>query len=88
MAQLLVRKLEKEVVQKLREQAARHGVSMEEEHRRILRNILLKTRRSPTKERPKRIRKLNFKEFLLTAPYFGDPDSLRSRELPREIDFD
>jgi plasmid stability protein len=85
---LLVRKLEKEVVQKLREQAARHGVSMEEEHRRILRHSLVKARRSPNNKKTKRTRRLNFKEFLLTAPYFGDPDQLRSKDLPREIDFD
>ncbi|MGB1130979.1 MAG: FitA-like ribbon-helix-helix domain-containing protein [Haloferula sp.] len=40
MAQLIVRKLEDELVQKLRSRAARHGVSAEEEHRRILRSEL------------------------------------------------
>jgi plasmid stability protein len=85
MAQLIVRKLEKEVVQKLREQAAKYGVSMEEQHRRLLRRILMTGKRKQ-KSRPKR--KMNFKELLLTVPDFGDPDALRSRDLPREINFD
>jgi plasmid stability protein len=79
MAQLIVRRLEDKVVRKLKERAAKYGVSMEEEHRRILRNTLY-----PPKQKPK----LNFKEFLLTVPDFGDPDSLRQKDLPREINFD
>ncbi len=77
MAQLIVRKLEETVVRKLKRQAAEHGISMEEEHRRILRSILL-----PKKRRPK----LNFKEFLLTVPDFGDPDALRPTDAPRKND--
>ncbi len=61
MAQLIVRRIEDKVVRKLKERAAKYGVSMEEEHRRILRETLF-----PKKEKPK----LNFKEFLLTMPYF------------------
>lgn len=38
MAQLLVRNLEEEVKARLQRQAARHGISMEEEARNILRN--------------------------------------------------
>lgn len=41
MAQLIVRKLEEPVVQRLREEAAAYGVSVEEAHRRILRQSLL-----------------------------------------------
>ncbi len=78
MAQLIVRKLEDKVVRKLKERAAEYGVSMEEAHRRILRETLLE------KKKPKR----NFKEFLLTLPDFGDPDKLRQKDLPREINFD
>jgi plasmid stability protein len=59
MAQLIVRKLEDKVVRKLKERAAQYGVSMEEEHRRILRETLLK------KEKPK----MSFKEFLIAPPY-------------------
>jgi len=45
MAQLIVRQIEDKVVRKLKEQAGQHGVSMEEEHRRILRDALLGQRR-------------------------------------------
>ncbi|HEV3272578.1 MAG TPA: hypothetical protein VGZ93_10400 [Candidatus Methylacidiphilales bacterium] len=79
MAQLIVRKLDGLLVQKLKSRAASHGISTEEEHRRILRDTL-----NPPKRKPK----LNFKEFLLTVPDFGDPDSLRQKDLPREINFD
>ena len=59
MAQLIVRRLEDKVVRKLKERAAKYGVSMEEEHRRILRETLLK------KTKPK----MSFKEFLVAPPY-------------------
>jgi antitoxin FitA len=41
MAQLLVRNLEDELVRHLKKRAGEHGVSVEEEHRRILREVLL-----------------------------------------------
>jgi plasmid stability protein len=41
MAQLLVRNLDDEVVRQLKRRAGEHGVSVEEEHRRILREALL-----------------------------------------------
>jgi len=41
MPQLIVRQIEDRVVKKLKQQAGAHGVSMEEEHRRILRESLL-----------------------------------------------
>ena len=41
MPQLIVRQIEEKVVRKLKQQAGAHGVSMEEEHRRILRESLL-----------------------------------------------
>ncbi len=40
MAQLLVRDLEESLVDKLKRRAHSHGVSAEEEHRRILRDVL------------------------------------------------
>ena len=40
MAQLLVRNLESELVRHLKKRAGEHGVSVEEEHRRILREAL------------------------------------------------
>jgi hypothetical protein len=69
MAQLLVRNLEPEVVKKLRQKAANDGISMEEEHRRILRHSLLGKKSKP---------KMSFKEFLLTMPDVGD-DSIFAR---------
>jgi antitoxin FitA len=61
MAQLIVRKLEDKVVRKLKERAAQYGVSMEEEHRRILRDTLLK------KEKPK----MSLLDYLCTMPNVG-----------------
>jgi plasmid stability protein len=76
MPQLLVRQIEDKVVRKLKEQAGRHGVSMEEEHRRILREALL----------GKPDRKPSFKEFLMSMPDLG-PDEWfeRDRDLGREV---
>ena len=50
---------------------------MEEEHRRILRESLLKTAKP----------KMSFKDFLLTMPNVGD-DSIfeRKRSMPRKVD--
>ena len=61
MAQLVVRKIEETVVNKLRRRAARAGVSMEEEHRRILREALSG---GPRKAK-------SFKEHLLSIPDAG-----------------
>ena len=41
MPQLIVRNLDEEVVARLKQQAGKHGISAEEEHRRILRASLL-----------------------------------------------
>jgi plasmid stability protein len=62
MHQLVVRKIEEKVVRKLKERAGAHGVSMEEEHRRILREALLGTS----------AKRLSFKEALLAMPPAGD----------------
>ena len=77
MAQLLVRNIEEAVVRKLKQKAAKDGVSMEEEHRRILRESLLKNAKP----------KMSFKDFLLTMPNVGD-DSIfeRKRSMPRKVD--
>jgi len=77
MPQLVVRKLELKVVKKLKEQAGRHGISMEEEHRRILRRALL----GPTLKRP------SFKAALLEMPNVGkDEDFVCRREMPRAVE--
>lgn len=75
MAQLLVRGLDEELVRNLKKQAAEHGVSAEEEHRRILREAL-----TPETD-------LTFHEHLLAMPDVGD-DSIfeRSKEYPRDIE--
>ena len=68
MAQLVVRQIEDSTVQKLRERAAKAGVSMEEEHRRILRAAIRGARKAK-----------NFKEHLLGIPVGGD-DALFARK--------
>jgi plasmid stability protein len=77
MPQLIVRQIEEKVVKRLKQQAGAHGVSMEEEHRRILREALL----GPSRRKP------SFKEYLLQMPDVG-PDELfaRHRDLGREVD--
>jgi len=62
MPQLIVRQIEQTVVRKLKQQAGEHGVSTEEEHRRILREALL----------GKTARKQSFKEALLAMPNVGE----------------
>lgn len=75
MAQLIVRNLENEVVQALKERAGRHGRSAEAEHREILREALL----ARPGEDPKAV--------LLEMPDVGeDSDFERRRDLPRRID--
>ena len=74
MPQLIVRQVEEKVVKKLKERAGQHGVSMEEEHRRILRQALLGT--------PKR----SFKEALLAMPDVGkDEDFKRGAQIRRPV---
>jgi plasmid stability protein len=79
MAQLIVRNIEDEVAQKLRERAAKNGVSAEEEHRRILRMAVNEDSTKP---------EMDFKEFLM----FGcatdvDVEFPRAKDKMREIDF-
>jgi plasmid stability protein len=61
MAQLIVRQIEDAVVRKLKKQAGARGDSMEEEHRRILRESLL----------GKPGKRVSFKEALLAMPNVG-----------------
>ena len=72
MAQLIVRGLPDEVVQRLKERAAKHGWSAEEEHRRLLTRALLSE---------------GLGEYLTAIPDVGDDDDFeRQRELPRTVD--
>ena len=70
MAQLIVRNLEDNLVRDLKMRAGRHGVSVEEEHRRILREVL----RAGVGEKRK-----SFWQALSEMPDVGD-DSLFERE--------
>ena len=75
MAQLIVRRLEEDVVAALRERAARGGRSMEAEHREILRTAL----------RPAR-GKRSLKQLLLQMPAAGeDSDFARPKAKPRRV---
>jgi antitoxin FitA len=77
MPQLIVRQIEEKIVRKLKQQAGAHGVSMEEEHRRILRQSLL----------GKAAQRTSFKEALLAMPNVGkDADFERGPQLVRPID--
>jgi plasmid stability protein len=77
MPQLIVRQIEERVVKKLKRQAGAHGVSMEEEHRRILRESLL----------GRAGKGRSFKEALLAMPNVGkDADFERGPQLERPID--
>ena len=60
MANLLVRNIDDEVVEALKARSGRHGLSAEEEHRRILRAALLGPRRK------------SFAEVLLSIPSVGE----------------
>jgi antitoxin FitA len=62
MAQLIVRDIEEKIVRQLKERAGAHGISMEEEHRRILRDALF----------PKAKGRISFKKFLLSMPNAGE----------------
>jgi antitoxin FitA len=75
MRQLLVRRVEDRVVAALRARAARNGRSLEAEHRELLREALLSSRR-----------RRSLKEHLLSIPKVGeDHDFGRLRELPRRV---
>jgi antitoxin FitA len=70
MAQLLVRNLDDDLVRDLKRRAGEHGVSVEEEHRRILRDAL----------RPESAGKMpSFWEVLTDMPDAGD-DSIFERD--------
>jgi len=76
MPQLIVRNIEEKVVRKLKQQAGERGVSMEEEHRRILRESLL----------GKGVKHPSFKEALLAMPNVGDDsDFERGPQLARPV---
>jgi plasmid stability protein len=72
MAQLIVRNVDDDLVQRLKERAAKHGRSAEEEHRQLLRSAL---------------RSEGLIDRLRQMPDVGlDADFDRARELPRDIE--
>jgi len=74
MAQLIVRNLDAELVQRLKVRAAEHGRSAEEEHREILKDALEPTRRR------------DFKALLERMPDAGeDEDFARIDDRGREV---
>ena len=77
MANLLVRNVEDEVVDALKAISGKHGISAEEEHRKILRAALLKPRRK------------SFSEVLLAIPDVGmDQDFARVQDRNTKNVFD
>ncbi len=75
MAQLLVRGLDEETVEALKERAREHGCSVEEEHRRVLKYAL------------KGPKKISFEEYLGTMPNVGeDEDFSRGEAVPRDYE--
>lgn len=79
MAQLIVRDIDERLVRKLKERAGRHGVSMEEEHRRILRQVLLQRSAQRT----------SFGDVLMSIPEVGtDKDFARRPDGPRKVDLE
>jgi len=74
MPQLLVRNLEEEIVRDLKKRAGEHGVSVEEEHRRILREALRPNQAGGRK---------SFWPVIGEMPDFGDDDLFeRDRDTP------
>ena len=75
MTQLLVRNLEPTIIKRLKERARLHGVAVEEEHRRILREACL----AP-------IQKLSLIDFLRNPENAAAPDVELNLERSREIE--
>lgn len=79
MAQLLVRQLEDSLVQLLKQRAAEHGCSTEEEHRRILWEALVGGPGG---------RKMSLKEYLIAGPHVNEEWlPVRSHSSERSLDF-
>ena len=76
MPQLLVRNLADDVVQALKRRAAEHGNSVEEEHRELLRSVLLADREQ----------KPDFKTLLAAVPEGEDEWFERARDPGRPVD--
>ena len=75
MTQLLVRNLEPNVIKRLKERARLHGVAVEEEHRRILREVCL----AP-------MQKVSLIDFLRNPDNAASPCSELDLERSRQIE--
>jgi len=75
MTQLLVRNLEPTVIKRLKERARLHGVPVEEEHRRILREVCL----AP-------LQKVSLIDFLRNPENAASPTVELNLERSREIE--
>jgi plasmid stability protein len=72
MGQLIVRNLDDRLIKRLKERAAAHGRSAEEEHRRILQSALQSE---------------GLANHLMAIPEVGDDDDFeRQADLPRTVD--
>ncbi len=78
MGQLLVRNLDDELVQRLKVRAARHGHSMEAEHRKILREVLT---HQDSEEQP------SLKTLLLAMPELSEDELERHDDYGRNIEW-
>lgn len=77
MANLLVRNVDEDIVRELKARSGKHGISAEEEHRRILRQVLMGPR------------KRSFVEVLASMPNVGrDEDFARAQEQSSSDVFD
>jgi antitoxin FitA len=75
MGQLIVRNVDDRLVRELKIRAARHGRSMEAEHREILRAHL-----GPEPSR------VSFKDLIAAMPDVGEDDDFAPpRDLPRDV---
>ncbi len=80
MSDLLVRKLDERIVSRLKQRAALHGISVEEEHRRILSETLLGHEEDDQAQ--------SLKRLLLAMPDIGDDEDFeRADDLPRTVEF-
>jgi plasmid stability protein len=77
MPQLLVRNIESAIVRKLRGHAAAMGISVEEAHRRLLREALFGDTLGP---------KDNFIAYLRSVPPGDDIEFTRAQDVPRTAD--
>lgn len=73
MPDLIVRKLEPEIIEALRQRAARNGRSAEMEHRAILREVLLV------------LKKRSFAEILATMPDVGQDSDFTRIQTPQQV---